>query len=361
MNLFKKKYLHNREKGKKLCIKFLTFFITLVLSFVLFSESVSAYIPYYGSSIKYKEISSATLYYNNGGYINFTLDDNGGAYAAVSNISNVSGVDYLALRFNGSIAMYNLLTIVLKTQAPIGTYPNVGWMSRSQAYSVIDVTYGEYGTTFITLYLDQSLTGEIDLTPVSFPYTATSINIHSSFISAITLQKMPSSSQIDTISDTLSSMLADLDVTNANVNNLNTSVTNILYEIRDMNSNTERTADAVEEQNEKDNQDRQDIEQQSGSTETEANEQADEATQTGTSLFSAFTQLLSALTNVNGNSCTLPAMQVYTLNLGNMNLCQYDIPPQIMALVSIGMVFIIIPLGINLVKRMISLYKEITG
>lgn len=110
-----------------------------------------------------------------------------------------------------------------------------------------------------------------------------------------------------------------------------------------------------------DNEDRENIEQQSDSTEQEAQDAGDEATQTGTSLFGAFTQLLAALTNVSGNSCTLPSMQVYSLNFGSMNLCQYDIPPQIMALVSIGMVFIIIPLGIHLVKRMIGLYKEITG
>ena len=120
-------------------------------------------------------------------------------------------------------------------------------------------------------------------------------------------------------------------------------------------------SNASEEMNEKDNEDRSNIEQQSGTTETEAEDAGDEASQTGTSLFSAFTQLLTALTNVNGNSCTLPTMQVYSLNLGNMNLCEYNIPPQIMALVSIGMVFIIVPLGIHLVKRMIGLYKEITG
>lgn len=124
---------------------------------------------------------------------------------------------------------------------------------------------------------------------------------------------------------------------------------------------TEFKASGAAELNEKDNEDRSNIESQSTSTDNEANDGGDDASETGTSLFSAFTQLLSALTNVNGNTCTLPAMQVYSLNLGNMNLCQYDIPPQIMALVSIGIVFIIIPLGINLVKRMISLYKEITG
>lgn len=116
-----------------------------------------------------------------------------------------------------------------------------------------------------------------------------------------------------------------------------------------------------EEMNKKDDEDRNNIEQQSESSDSEANKQGDEASQTGTSLFSAFTQLLGALTNVSGNSCTLPNMQIYSLNLGNMNLCEYDIPPQIMALVSIGMVFIIVPLGIHLVKKMIALYKEITG
>ena len=118
---------------------------------------------------------------------------------------------------------------------------------------------------------------------------------------------------------------------------------------------------AMEQMNKKDDKDRNNIEEQSSTNETQANDEGDQATETGTSLFSAFTQLLGALTNVGGNSCTLPSMQVYSLNLGNMNLCTYSIPPQIMALVSIGMVFIIIPLGIHLVKKMIALYKEITG
>lgn len=117
----------------------------------------------------------------------------------------------------------------------------------------------------------------------------------------------------------------------------------------------------AEEMNEKDDEDRSNIESQSDSTDADAQEQGDDASETGTSLFAAFTQLLAALTNVSGDSCTLPAMQVYTLDFGNMNLCQYDIPPQIMALVSIGMVFIIVPLGIHLVRKMIGLYKEITG
>lgn len=123
----------------------------------------------------------------------------------------------------------------------------------------------------------------------------------------------------------------------------------------------DEAAEVLKEINDKDEQDRSDIESQSDSTDSEADSAGNAAESTGTSLFSAFTQLLTALTSVNGSSCRLPRMQVYSLDFGRMDLCQFDIPPQIMALVSIGMVFIIVPLGINLVKRMISLYKEITG
>lgn len=120
----------------------------------------------------------------------------------------------------------------------------------------------------------------------------------------------------------------------------------------------ESKADEVAE---KELEDRDNIESQSSTTENQADNASNAAETTGTTLFGAFTQLLTALTNVNGNSCTLPNMQVYSLNLGSMNLCTYAIPSQISALVSIGMVFIIVPLGIHLVKRMLSLYKEITG
>lgn len=110
-----------------------------------------------------------------------------------------------------------------------------------------------------------------------------------------------------------------------------------------------------------DQDDRNNLQGQQGSNEQQANTAGNQARNTGTTLYAAFTQLVTALGSVNGNSCVLPNMSVYSLSFDNMDLCTFDIPPQIMALVSIGMVFIIVPLGINLVKRMISLYKEIIG
>jgi hypothetical protein len=118
---------------------------------------------------------------------------------------------------------------------------------------------------------------------------------------------------------------------------------------------------ATEQEQAQELEDRDNLESQSTSTDNAASNSGQAATNTGTTLFGAFTQFVSALSNVSGSSCVLPNMQVYSLDLGQMDLCTYDIPPQIMALVSIGMVFIIVPLGIHLVKKMLSLYKEITG
>lgn len=118
---------------------------------------------------------------------------------------------------------------------------------------------------------------------------------------------------------------------------------------------------ATEQEQQQELEDRDNLESQSASTDNEASTAGQSAANTGTTLFGAFTQLFNALTNVSGSSCTLPNMQIYSLDLGQLDLCTYTIPPQIMALVSIGMVFIIVPLGIHLVKKMINLYKEITG
>lgn len=145
-----------------------------------------------------------------------------------------------------------------------------------------------------------------------------------------------------------------------NTNNLlNANLTMRLYLGRIVFYNEEENAS--DEAAEKELEDRDNLESQSTSTDQQANTATQSAENTGTTLFAAFTQFFNALTNVSGSSCVLPTMQVYSLDLGQMDLCTFDIPPQIMALVSIGMVFIIVPLGIHLVKRMINLYKEITG
>lgn len=309
----------------------------------------------YQDSNKYN-ISSAALYFNNGGSIGFTTNSTGGAYAALSGIQNSSGLNYLALRFSGTISGRSIATVIVKTQAPLGTYAQVGWTARSTAYSVLDVTYGEYGTTFITLYVDQALSGEFDLTATNFPIV-TSLEVDVSAISTTTLRQLPSYNQLENIKTTLSSMLADLDVTNANVNNLNTNVYNILQAVRDIASDSERTADAVEEQNERDEQDRTDIESQSSDIDSDAGDSQSDAESTGTSLLGAFSAFVTALTSATPSNCNLD-MDLGNLDLGVVNLCQLSLPQPFPTIASIFLILFCVPLSIATARKVINLFRS---
>lgn len=120
-------------------------------------------------------------------------------------------------------------------------------------------------------------------------------------------------------------------------------------------------AEAIEEQNEKDEQDRSNLETQQENNEGDAEDGKDEANTTGTSLMGAFTSLVSALGSVHATNCNLPNMQVYTLQLRDMDLCSVNMPTGISALAGIAVSLLIVKLGISLVKRMLALYKEIIG
>lgn len=145
------------------------------------------------------------------------------------------------------------------------------------------------------------------------------------------------------------------------INAGNTKLDDIIEALEGSQSEQERTADAVEEQNQKDDQDRADIEEQSGETEQQGQDASDEANQQGQTLLEAFGSLITAITNIHTTNCTIPNFSIYGLNFQNMDFCQFNVPNGLMAIASIGMVFIFVPLGINLVKRMIALYNEILG
>lgn len=113
--------------------------------------------------------------------------------------------------------------------------------------------------------------------------------------------------------------------------------------------------------NQKDDQDRENIEEQSEQTEEQSQDASDEANQQGQTLLEAFGSLITAITNIHTTNCTIPNFSIYGLNFQNMDFCQFNVPNGLMAIASIGMVFIFVPLGINLVKRMIALYNEILG
>lgn len=166
------------------------------------------------------------------------------------------------------------------------------------------------------------------------------VRIDLNTIQFATLTNEPTRAQLQQIITTLGTY-------NQNLSNINTNVDNIWQYLQD--------------KEDQDEEDRDNIEQQSTDNQDAADDAGNEADQAGQTLLQAFGSLITALTSVHETSCTLPNMSVYSLNLNNIDLCAVSLPSGVAALVSIGMVLIIVPLGIHLVKKMISLYKEITG
>lgn len=116
-----------------------------------------------------------------------------------------------------------------------------------------------------------------------------------------------------------------------------------------------------EKMNDKDDQDRQDIENQTSDTQDGADESSAQAQATGTTLMGAFSSFVTALASVHETNCNLPSFSIYGMNFNNMNLCTFDVPSGIIALATIGMVFIIVPLSFHLVRRLINIFRSFSG
>lgn len=327
-------------KGLK-CIKLAIFFIICLL---LSSLSLDANAVEYSDS-SYINLSSGTLYCTN---INLTLNSNstGGVGVAASHITTPGQCSYLSLEIpsGASIPANSIVAVGITNQLQNPNqdpyYPVIGWSARSQAYSLVDNVFGEYGATTVYLYVDQPISGSLDLSPMTFLGNFYAITLRASPIYYVALEYTPTRSQIQSI-----------------INKLNTYDSTF----ENIDSNLQDIKDYLQDKEDQEQDDRDNIEQQSSDNQDSADDAGNEADQAGQTLMQAFGSLITALTSVHETNCTLPNMSVYSLNFNNINLCEVSPPQSIMALASIGMVLIIVPLGINLVKKMINLYKEITG
>lgn len=120
-------------------------------------------------------------------------------------------------------------------------------------------------------------------------------------------------------------------------------------------------AEVANEEQQKDDEDRQNLENQTSETESDANEQGAAAQSTGTSLLGVFSAFVSSLAQIHETNCLLPNISVYGLDLGRMDLCTFDIPPSIIALATVGMIFIIVPLSFHLARRLINIFRSFQG
>lgn len=129
----------------------------------------------------------------------------------------------------------------------------------------------------------------------------------------------------------------------------------------DINQNITNIGDKLDQQKEQDQQDRENIQNQSNDANQQGQDAGDAAANKGQTLLQAFGSLITALQQVHVTNCNLPNVTVYSLQLTNMNMCSVSLPPGVSALIGISISILIVLLGIKLVKRMLKLYKEITG
>ena len=217
----------------------------------------------------------------------------------------------------------------------------------SSSFSVIQ-TGTSYQTSFqYVLYTPYPLANIAFTSERSMWFQNYETRIDINKLDYITLTDEPTQAQINALSGFISTVNSSVQAGNTTLSNIDTLVQDI--------------KDYLEDQEDQEQNDRDNIEQQSTDNQDTADDAGDEANQAGQTLMQAFGSFITALTSVHETNCMLPNMSVYSLNFNNMNLCEVSPPQSIMALASIGMVLTIVPLGINLVKRMISLYKEITG
>ena len=129
----------------------------------------------------------------------------------------------------------------------------------------------------------------------------------------------------------------------------------------EINQNITNINNYNEQQAQQDQEDRENISNTSEQAQEDGEDAGEAAADKGQTLLQAFGSLIAALNQVHATNCNLPNMQVYSLHLDNMNMCAVSLPTGVSALLGIGTSVLMVVLGINLVKRMIRLYKEITG
>lgn len=111
----------------------------------------------------------------------------------------------------------------------------------------------------------------------------------------------------------------------------------------------------------KDNEDRQNIEQQQQDNQDAADDNQNDVDTTTASMADVAGSIVGAVAQIHQTNCRLPNMTINGMELKDMDLCTFDTPPGLQALASVGMIFLMIPLSIRLIKRLLNLYREILG
>lgn len=117
----------------------------------------------------------------------------------------------------------------------------------------------------------------------------------------------------------------------------------------------------AEQQRQQDQEDRNNVSSASDQAEGDGDSASSDASGKTTSLAGAAGTLISAVTSMHETNCKIPNFSIYGMQFNDMDFCQFPLPSGLSALASVGMVFLMVPFGIKVIKRMLNLYSEILG
>lgn len=353
-------------RGKK-CIKFLTFFITLVLSFVLFSNDTSA--VDYTSDIRFVGQQNAT---NFQGF--WRRSDSSSLTESLALPLNVPKVilpdsasvdryvDYFVSNGRLKVNKDNLYELKITVRIPGSSeYPLQLINSTPQSSEIDGVTW-----SIVNVKLDildnGTVSGSQTVTPSgsgSVPiYIPTDIYPHQIAIYSFLLKPNNNSDsariQLSRAGQhlfTFTHMTTGMNMQSSNYElpQVQLSPSNIINEY------SLKTAD--DEMNEKDDEDRSNLESQSSDTDSASESSSQDAENTGTTLLGAFSAFVTALTSASPSNCNLD-MDLGNLDLGVVNLCQLSPPQPIPTIASIFLILFCVPLSIATARKVINLFRS---
>lgn len=316
-------------------VKYLILFVCFFS--LVFSSSANAIV--YNTS-NYKSVTAASVIFRNGGSVPFTMNTStGGAYCQVTGFNNSSGFYYLAIAFTNTIPARSLLVVNIETRFS-NSYPQMGWTTRSGAYSLLNASYGDYGSESLVFYVDQDITGEIDLFPtVQDSGQTTQLFMTISPISYTTLSFEPTWDQLNEISSKLTTSNGNLQLIRGKLDDIATLL--------------EEQNEAQQDQQEQEQQAQSNIENQSIS------DIEDSTSQATTNLIGVLSSFLTELQGFSATNCnlSLPFPQ-FIGGTQIVNICQgKDVLGNFITVVgTLAMVVFYIPLAIVLLKM---IYNEI--
>lgn len=132
--------------------------------------------------------------------------------------------------------------------------------------------------------------------------------------------------------------------------------------LQQQNSILNRQLALLDAQRQQDQQDRDNIQNRSDDSQSSGNSASQNANSATSSLLGAITSIYDQLLHPHTTNCVIQGVQIYEMNLGNLDFCTgFDIPQPVFAIGALIMIGLIILLAWSILKAGISLYNEILG